>query len=45
VLPSTIGKFGNYEMKLVDTVSGTKYVPMYEDKDSDWMLAGDVPCR
>jgi hypothetical protein len=31
--------------KLVDAVSGTEYVPTYEDKDGDWMLAGDVPCR
>ncbi|KAL6897877.1 hypothetical protein ACP4OV_006836 [Aristida adscensionis] len=36
---------GNEEMKLVDVVSGTEYVPTYEDKDGDWMLVGDVPWR
>uniref|UniRef100_A0A0E0L104 Auxin-responsive protein n=1 Tax=Oryza punctata TaxID=4537 RepID=A0A0E0L104_ORYPU len=39
----TIRKLGSEEMKLVDAVSGTQYVPMYEDKDGDWMLIGDVP--
>ncbi|KAM3401404.1 hypothetical protein ACQJBY_005883 [Aegilops geniculata] len=39
------GKLGNEEMKLVDAVSGTEYVPTYEDKDGDWMLVGDVPWR
>lgn len=23
--------------------SNSEYVPIYEDKDGDWMLAGDVP--
>lgn len=23
--------------------NGCDYVPTYEDKDGDWMLAGDVP--
>uniref|UniRef100_A0A0A9GHD4 Auxin-responsive protein n=1 Tax=Arundo donax TaxID=35708 RepID=A0A0A9GHD4_ARUDO len=32
-------------MKLVDVVSGTEYMPTYEDKDGDWMLVGDVPWR
>ncbi|KQK07226.1 auxin-responsive protein IAA15 [Brachypodium distachyon] len=41
----TFRKLGNQEMKLVDTVSGTEYVPTYEDKDGDWMLVGDVPWR
>jgi hypothetical protein len=39
------GKLGNEEMKLVDAVTGTEYVPTYEDKDGDWMLVGDVPWR
>ncbi|VAH15142.1 unnamed protein product [Triticum turgidum subsp. durum] len=39
----TVRKLGNEEMKLVDAVSGTEYVPTYEDKDGDWMLVGDVP--
>ena len=39
------GKLGNEEMKLVDAVSGTEYVPTYEDKDGDWMLVGDVPWK
>ncbi|KAG8067340.1 hypothetical protein GUJ93_ZPchr0005g15326 [Zizania palustris] len=39
----TIRKLGNEEMKLVDAVTGTEYVPTYEDKDGDWMLVGDVP--
>ncbi|KAF0925946.1 hypothetical protein E2562_018745 [Oryza meyeriana var. granulata] len=41
----TIRKLGNEEMKLVDAVSGTEYVPTYEDKDGDWMLVGDVPWK
>ncbi|KAF7028409.1 hypothetical protein CFC21_040340 [Triticum aestivum] len=39
------GKFANDEMKLVDAVNGTEYVPTYEDKDGDWMLVGDVPWK
>jgi auxin-responsive protein IAA len=35
----------NEEMELVDAVSGAEYVPMYEDKDGNWMLVGDVPWR
>ncbi|XAR61144.1 hypothetical protein NMG60_11034767 [Bertholletia excelsa] len=31
------------ESKLVDILSGSDYVPTYEDKDGDWMLVGDVP--
>ena len=31
------------ERKLIDPLSGTEYVPTYEDKDGDWMLVGDVP--
>ncbi|KAG8084978.1 hypothetical protein GUJ93_ZPchr0010g10015 [Zizania palustris] len=41
----TIRKLRNEEMKLVDAVSGTEYVPTYEDKDGDWMLVGDVPWK
>ncbi|KAL6848075.1 hypothetical protein ACP4OV_022203 [Aristida adscensionis] len=41
----TIRKFGDDEMKLVDAVNGTDYVPTYEDKDGDWMLVGDVPWK
>ncbi|CAA6660855.1 unnamed protein product [Spirodela intermedia] len=33
------------ELRLVDTVNGTEYVPTYEDKDGDWMLVGDVPWK
>ncbi|KAJ0436566.1 putative transcription factor interactor and regulator AUX-IAA family [Helianthus annuus] len=33
------------EMKLMDPVNGTEYVPTYEDKDGDWMLVGDVPWK
>uniref|UniRef100_A0A1D1XVR2 Auxin-responsive protein n=1 Tax=Anthurium amnicola TaxID=1678845 RepID=A0A1D1XVR2_9ARAE len=33
------------EVRLVDTVNGTEYVPTYEDKDGDWMLVGDVPWK
>ncbi|XP_047087713.1 auxin-responsive protein IAA30-like [Lolium rigidum] len=33
----------NDESKLVDLLSGSDYVPTYEDKDGDWMLVGDVP--
>ncbi|KAL6607743.1 hypothetical protein ACP70R_040806 [Stipagrostis hirtigluma subsp. patula] len=40
-----VRRVGNEEMKLVDVVSGTEYVPTYEDKDGDWMLVGDVPWR
>ncbi|KAJ4967814.1 hypothetical protein NE237_014515 [Protea cynaroides] len=31
------------ESKLMDLLSGSEYVPTYEDKDGDWMLVGDVP--
>ncbi|PKI56435.1 hypothetical protein CRG98_023173 [Punica granatum] len=31
------------ENKLRDLLSGSDYVPTYEDKDGDWMLVGDVP--
>ncbi|XP_057473427.1 auxin-induced protein AUX28-like [Actinidia eriantha] len=31
------------ESKLMDLLSGSDYVPTYEDKDGDWMLVGDVP--
>lgn len=30
---------------LVHGVSGTEYVLTYEDKDGDWMMAGDVPWK
>ncbi|KAM0906963.1 hypothetical protein ACQ4PT_016439 [Festuca glaucescens] len=33
----------NDESKLADLLSGSDYVPTYEDKDGDWMLVGDVP--
>ncbi|GMG99604.1 hypothetical protein Nepgr_001444 [Nepenthes gracilis] len=31
------------ESKLIDLLDSSEYVPTYEDKDGDWMLAGDVP--
>ena len=37
------GMTGMNESKLVDLLSGSDYVPTYEDKDGDWMLVGDVP--
>lgn len=42
---STFTTSGNNmnEGKLVDPVSGADVVTTYEDKDSDWMLVGDVP--
>ncbi|XP_038896928.1 auxin-induced protein AUX28-like [Benincasa hispida] len=47
---TTIGNCGSQEMKdfmneskLMDLLSGSDYVPTYEDKDGDWMLVGDVP--
>nr|GME19970.1 auxin-responsive protein IAA16 [Ipomoea batatas] len=46
----TIGNCGTHgfkdfmnESKLIDLLSGSDYVPTYEDKDGDWMLVGDVP--
>uniref|UniRef100_A0A5B7ADT6 Auxin-responsive protein n=2 Tax=Davidia involucrata TaxID=16924 RepID=A0A5B7ADT6_DAVIN len=46
----TIGNCGSQgmkdfmnESKLIDLLSGSDYVPTYEDKDGDWMLVGDVP--
>ncbi|GAV73438.1 AUX_IAA domain-containing protein [Cephalotus follicularis] len=46
----TIGNCGSQgmkdfmnERKLMDLLSGSDYVPTYEDKDGDWMLVGDVP--
>ncbi|GJN24007.1 hypothetical protein PR202_gb11711 [Eleusine coracana subsp. coracana] len=37
------GMTGMNESKLADLLSGSDYVPTYEDKDGDWMLVGDVP--
>ncbi|KAL6637259.1 hypothetical protein ACP70R_024831 [Stipagrostis hirtigluma subsp. patula] len=37
------GMKGMNESKLADLLSGSEYVPTYEDKDGDWMLVGDVP--
>ena len=37
------GMKGMNESKLLDLLSGSDYVPTYEDKDGDWMLVGDVP--
>ncbi|KAM3260109.1 hypothetical protein ACQJBY_051398 [Aegilops geniculata] len=37
------GMQGMNESKLVDLLTGSDYVPTYEDKDGDWMLVGDVP--
>ncbi|KAK6940741.1 AUX/IAA domain [Dillenia turbinata] len=34
----TIGEYSEKE-----GYNGSEYVPTYEDKDSDWMLVGDVP--
>ncbi|PIA45173.1 hypothetical protein AQUCO_01700601v1 [Aquilegia coerulea] len=46
----TIGNCGSHgmkdfmnESKLMDLLSGSEYMPTYEDKDGDWMLVGDVP--
>ncbi|THG08889.1 hypothetical protein TEA_021721 [Camellia sinensis var. sinensis] len=46
----TIGNCGSQGMKdfmnerrLIDLLSGSDYVPTYEDIDGDWMLLGDVP--
>ncbi|XVF21670.1 hypothetical protein REPUB_Repub12eG0110200 [Reevesia pubescens] len=46
----TIGNCGSQgmkdfmnESKLMDLLNGSDYVSTYEDKDSDWMLVGDVP--
>lgn len=46
----TIGKGGSRgkkdfvnESKLMDVLSGSDYIPTYQDKDGDWMLVGDVP--
>jgi len=33
---------GMNETKLADLLSGSEYVPTYEDKDGDWMLVGDT---
>lgn len=37
------GKDGLSESHLMDLLHGSEYVLTYEDKDSDWMLVGDVP--
>ncbi|CAM0875800.1 unnamed protein product [Alopecurus aequalis] len=43
-MPASCGGMkGMNESKLVDLLSGSDYVPTYEDKDGDWMLVGDVP--
>ncbi|CAM8900996.1 unnamed protein product [Rhodiola kirilowii] len=48
----TLGQYGCHgglekgalsESKLKDLLHGSEYVLTYEDKDSDWMLVGDVP--
>ncbi|KAF7843306.1 auxin-responsive protein IAA17 [Senna tora] len=40
----TVGNHLN-ERKLMDLGNGAEYVPTYEDRDGDWMLAGDVPWK
>lgn len=37
------GRDGLNESRLTDLLRGSEYVVTYEDKDSDWMLVGDVP--
>ncbi|EEF46423.1 auxin-responsive protein IAA27 [Ricinus communis] len=37
------GRDGLSETCLKDLLHGSEYVLTYEDKDSDWMLVGDVP--
>ncbi|CAF1898423.1 unnamed protein product [Brassica oleracea var. botrytis] len=48
----TTGQFGSHggcgrdglnESRLTDLLRGSEYVVTYEDKDSVWMLVGDVP--
>ncbi|KAG5389955.1 hypothetical protein IGI04_031496 [Brassica rapa subsp. trilocularis] len=48
----TLGQFGSHggcgrdglnESRVTDLLRGSEYVVAYEDKDSDWMLVGDVP--
>ncbi|KAF5738888.1 auxin-induced protein 22B [Tripterygium wilfordii] len=34
-------KIGHYSVR--EGYNGSEYAPTYEDKDGDWMLAGDVP--
>lgn len=33
------------ERKLVNPGNGIEYVPMYEDKEGDWIMVGDVPWK
>ncbi|OIT34174.1 PREDICTED: auxin-responsive protein IAA27-like [Nicotiana attenuata] len=40
---SDAGREGLSESHLMDLLNGSEYVLTYEDKDSDWMLVGDVP--
>ncbi|GLU09808.1 hypothetical protein SLE2022_266480 [Rubroshorea leprosula] len=35
----------NWNYKEESKVKGMEYVPTYEDKDSDWMMVGDVPWK
>ncbi|WCJ40813.1 Auxin-responsive protein IAA27 [Euphorbia peplus] len=37
------GRDGLSNSRLKDLLQGSEYVLTYEDKDSDWMLVGDVP--
>jgi len=42
----TMGKCGSLglnDSNSTDVLNGSDYVPIYEDKDGDWMLVGDVP--
>ncbi|XP_028802235.1 auxin-responsive protein IAA9-like [Neltuma alba] len=39
----TLGKGMLNESKMRDLLRGSEYVLTYEDKESDWMLVGDVP--
>ncbi|PON62278.1 AUX/IAA protein [Parasponia andersonii] len=42
----TIGQCGSNGLsksRLMDLLHGSEYVLTYEDKDTDWMLVGDVP--
>ncbi|KAF5739128.1 putative Auxin-induced protein AUX22 [Tripterygium wilfordii] len=45
-LDKLFGCFGiGKSLRMEDEENGSDYVPIYEDKDGDWMLVGDVPWR
>jgi len=40
-----LGNFFNNGKLIINPITGSEYVPIYKDKDGDWMMIGDVPWK